>query len=59
MTKQLNKRGLHDEDFRGKLEENGSMRSLIEIVKRPGSDLVLQIRDNYINIYYQLLQMKE
>ena len=53
MTKQLNKRGLHDEDFRGKLKKGGSMRSLIEIVKRPNSDLVLQIRDNYINIYYK------
>ena len=50
---QLNKRGLHDEDFRGMLKEKGSMRSLIEIVRHPNSDLVLQIRDNYINIYYQ------
>lgn len=53
ITKKLNKRGLHDEEFRGKLKEDGPMRSLIEIVKRPNSDLVLQIRDNYINIYYQ------
>lgn len=53
MTKLLNKRGLHDEDFRRKLKKEGSMRSLIEIVKRSKSDLVLQIRENYINIYYQ------
>lgn len=52
VTKQLNKRGLHDEDFRGKLKKNGTMRSLIDLVNS-SSDLVLQIRDNYINIYYQ------
>lgn len=52
MTKLFNKRGLHNETFRRKFKIGGSMRTLIELVNN-SQDLVLQIRDNYINIYYQ------
>lgn len=45
-------RGLHDVAFKSKLMSGGSMRDLIELVQSR-EELVLQIRDGYINIYYE------
>lgn len=45
-------RGLHDVAFKSKLMAGGSMRDLIDLVQAR-EELVLQIRDSYINIYYE------
>ncbi len=53
----LHKRGLHDVKGRenplySALKERGRLRSLVELVKND-DNITLEIRDNYINIYYQ------
>ena len=54
MEKQF-KRGIHDEILLNSLKKNkdqeGKLYPLIELV-RNSKELVLQIRDNYFNIYY-------
>lgn len=47
------KRGIHDENLLNSLKKDkeGKLYPLIELV-RNSKDLVLQIRDNYFNIYY-------
>lgn len=54
MEKQY-KRGIHDEFLLNSLKQEegneGKLYSLLELV-RQSKDLVLQIRDNYFNIYY-------
>ena len=54
MEKQF-KRGIHDEILLNSLKKNkdqeGKLYPLIELVRK-SKDLVLQIRDNYFNIYY-------
>ena len=44
-------RGLHSSDWEGSLDKGGKLYGLIEIV-RHDKDLVLEIRDDYFNIYY-------
>ena len=46
------KRGIHDETLKEDLSEGGVLHSLVELVKSD-KNLVMQIRDNYFNIYYQ------
>ena len=45
-------RGLHSSDWTDSLGKGGKLNSLIEIVKHD-NDLVLEIRDDYFNIYYK------
>lgn len=45
------KRGIHNKKFLYEIE-NGSLKPLIELVNS-NEDLVLQIRDDYFNVYYQ------
>ena len=49
----LYKRGIHDESLLKDLMEGGSLYPLISLVREKKNDLVLQIRDNYLNLYYQ------
>lgn len=52
----LYKRGIHDENLLNSLkneeDKEGVLYPLIELVRK-SKDLVLQIRDNYFNIYYR------
>ena len=45
------KRGIHNKKFLYEIE-NGSLKPLVELVNS-NEDLVLQIRDDYFNVYYQ------
>jgi hypothetical protein len=45
-------RGLHSPNLRDALNEGGLLRELLEIVKSD-EDLVLEIRNDYFNIYYK------
>jgi hypothetical protein len=45
-------RGLHSPNLRNALNEGGLLRELLEIVKSD-EDLVLEIRNDYFNIYYK------
>ena len=45
-------RGLHSSDWSDSLSEDGKLYGLIEIVSQD-KDLVLEIRDDYFNIYYK------
>lgn len=45
-------RGLHSPNLREALNEGGLLRGLLEIVKSD-EDLVLEIRNDYFNIYYK------
>ena len=45
-------RGLHSSDWADSLGKDGNLHGLIEIV-RHDKDLVLEIRDDYFNIYYK------
>lgn len=45
------KRGIHSKKFLYEIE-NGSLKPLVELVNS-NEDLVLQIRDDYFNVYYQ------
>ena len=45
------KRGIHNKKFLNEIE-NGSLKPLVELVNS-NEDLVLQIRDDYFNVYYQ------
>lgn len=50
---QYSGRGLHNSALYHSLkDEDGNLKGLLEIVKNDG-DLVLQIRDEYVNIYYK------
>lgn len=45
-------RGIHNDNFKDALL-NGNLKSMLEVIKTDAhQDLELQIRDNYINIYY-------
>lgn len=50
-AKEYKGRGLHNPKFKGSFT-NGSLKDLLTIVKED-DDLVLQIRNNYVNIYYK------
>lgn len=47
----FHRRGIHNDTLRKELK-SGSLKPLVELVKT-NDDLVLQIRDNYLNVYYQ------
>ncbi len=47
----LHKRGIHNTAFLSELK-SGSLKPLVDLIKS-NDDLVLQIRDNYFNVYYK------
>ena len=47
----LHKRGIHNTAFLSGLK-SGSLKPLVDLIKS-NDDLVLQIRDNYFNVYYK------
>ena len=45
-------RGLHSDKWKDALKGNGKLKELIEEVRKD-KDLVLQIREDYFNVYYK------
>jgi hypothetical protein len=52
VTKKHQGRGLHSKKWNSAFDENGLLKSLIDEVRKD-KDLVIQIREDYLNVYYK------